>query len=60
MSLLINLTIGKLVFVCQREYVEVLINELGLNYVNNINSTYTRATKPGENKFDLEINIDTI
>ena len=44
-----------------------MINELGLNHVNNINLTYANATKPGDKirsentsflkiKFNLEVN----
>ena len=37
---------GNVAFVLQRHYAQVLINEFGLNHVNNINSTSTKAIKP--------------
>lgn len=53
-------------FACQRYYAHVLINELGLNHINNTNATYIKANKPvdkivSENtsflktKFNLEV-----
>ena len=39
---------GNVAFLYQSSYDPVLINELGLNNVNNIDSTYTKATKPKE------------
>ena len=35
---------GNVVFVCHGHYAQFLINELGVNNVNNITSTYTEAT----------------
>ena len=37
---------GNVVFVCQRHYAQFLTDELGLNNVNNITSTYTKVNKP--------------
>ena len=38
---------GNVAFICQRHYAQDLINELGLNNVNNI-STYSKAIKPAD------------
>ena len=36
---------SNVVFICQKNFAQVLINELGLNDVNNITATYTKASK---------------
>ena len=35
----IDKTVGNIIFICQRPYVQVSINEIGLNNINNITST---------------------
>ena len=58
---------GNVAFICQKHYAQVLVNELGLNNVSNIKSTYLMAIKAVnkvvsdnalflKNKFNLEIN----
>ena len=53
-------------FVCQRNYAQVFINNIGLNNVDNITSGYKKATKPVnrtesgdisflKNKFNIEV-----
>ena len=46
---MVNVSIGKdsgnVGFVYQRHYSQVLINEIGLNKVNNTRSTHTKGTK---------------
>ena len=57
---------GNADFVSQMQNAQVLFNELGLNIVDNITLTYTKATKPVDkslsenrsflkNKFNLEV-----
>ena len=40
----IDKTNGNIVFGCQRHYAQVSINELDLNNVNNLTSTYMKET----------------
>ena len=35
----IDKTVGKIIFICQTPYVQVLINEIGLKNINNITLT---------------------
>lgn len=48
-SLLIDRACGNFAFVCQSHYADFLINELVLNNLNNITSTFTKVTKPVDN-----------
>ena len=34
----IDKTVGNIIFICQRPYVQVSVNEIGLNNINNITS----------------------
>lgn len=36
---------GNVAFICQMPYVQALINELGLNNLNNTTQTFTKTTK---------------
>ena len=44
----IDKTSNNVTFVCQRQYVQVLINELGLHDAITITPTYMKATRPVE------------
>ena len=45
-AVLLERVSGNAAFICQRHYVQDLINELGLNSVNNTTLTYSKAFKP--------------
>lgn len=42
---LIDNVSGNVAFICQMPYVQALINELGLNNLNNTTQTFTKTTK---------------
>ena len=57
---------GNVAFICQRHYAQVLVNELGLNNVNNITSMHAAVTEALDktisekasflkNKFNLDV-----
>ena len=57
---------GNVAFICQRHYAQVLVNELGLNNVNNITSMHATVTEALDktisekasflkNKFNLDV-----
>lgn len=42
---LIDNVSGNVAFICQMPYAQALINELGLNNLNNTTHTFTKTTK---------------